>query len=65
MRLYLDDDCAGRVLISLLIAVGHDVVGPADVGLVGVDNSVHLRHAIREQRVMLTRNYRTSRTCTT
>jgi hypothetical protein len=58
MRLYLDDDCAGKLLIQLLSAAGHDVVGPVDVGLAGVDDPVHLRYAVRDGRVLLTRNYR-------
>jgi hypothetical protein len=57
MRLYVDDDCASKVLIADLRADGHDVQAPADVGLAGEDDSVHLRQAVREQRVLITRNY--------
>jgi len=58
MRIYLDDDCASRLLIGQLRGAGHDVQSPADVGLSGQDDAVHLRQAVREQRVMVTRNYR-------
>ncbi len=58
MKLYLDDDCASNVLLQLLIAAGHDAVGPAHGGLAGADDPVHLRHAVRHQRIVLTRNYR-------
>jgi hypothetical protein len=58
MRIYLDDDCASRLLIGQLRGAGHDVQSPADVGLSGQDDSVHLRQAVREQRVLATRNYR-------
>jgi hypothetical protein len=58
MRIYLDDDCASRLLIGQLCGVGHDVQSPADIGLSGQDDAVHLRQAVREQRVTVTRNYR-------
>jgi hypothetical protein len=57
MRLYLDDDSAGKLLIQLLRKAGHDVQIPADVGLAGEDDAVHLRHAIRDQRLYLSGNY--------
>ncbi len=58
MRLYLDDDCAGRLLVQRLRKAGHDVLLPADAGLAGAADPVHLRHAVHEQRVSLSRNYR-------
>jgi predicted nuclease of predicted toxin-antitoxin system len=57
MNLYLDDDCAGRLLARLLRTAAHDVQTPADIGLAGATDAVHLRHALRENRVFLTRNY--------
>ena|SRR5690242_5218388 len=57
MKLYLDDDCAGKLLAQLLRKAGHDVQVPADAGLAGARDPVHLRHALREQRVLLSRNY--------
>jgi predicted nuclease of predicted toxin-antitoxin system len=57
MNLYIDDDSVRAHLIRLLIGEGHDVLVPADLGLTGEDDAVHLRHAIRNQRVLLTHNY--------
>ena len=56
MRLYVDDDSADPQLIRLLRRDGHDVQAPADVGLTGQRDQVHLAHAIRDQRAILTRN---------
>jgi len=58
MRLYLDDDSVDPGLIRLLRRDGHDVQIPADVGLAGSTDQVHLAHAIRNQRAILTKNYR-------
>jgi Domain of unknown function (DUF5615) len=58
MRLYLDDDSADPGLIRLRRRDGHDVQVPADVGLAGNSDQVHLAHAIRDRRVILTRNYK-------
>ncbi len=58
MRLYIDDDSVDPGLIRLLRRDGHDVQIPADVGLAGSSDQVHLAHAIRDQRAMLTKNYR-------
>ena len=58
MRLYIDDDRVDSGLIRLLRRDGHDVQIPADVGLVGSSDQVHLAHAIRDQRAILTKNYR-------
>jgi hypothetical protein len=41
-----------------LSGCGHDVQVPADVGLSENSDQVHLAHAIRDQRAILTRNYR-------
>jgi hypothetical protein len=58
MRLYIDDDRVDPVLIRLLRHDGHDVEVPADVGLSGHTDQVHLAHAIRGRRAIVTRNYR-------
>ncbi len=58
MRLYLDDDSASALLTRLLEQEGHDVQCPADVGLSGEDDSVHLTQATRDSRVLLTGNHR-------
>jgi len=57
MRLYLDDDSANPLLVKLLRKARHDVMIPQDAGLSGEADPVHLRYAIIEMRVMLTRNY--------
>jgi hypothetical protein len=57
MRLYLDDDCASGILTAHLRAAGHDVQLPRDAGLSGADDAVHLTHTIREDRVIVSRNY--------
>jgi predicted nuclease of predicted toxin-antitoxin system len=58
MRLYLDDDSASGVLARLLQNAGHDVQVPTNAGLAGADDSVHLTHAIRDGRVLLSQNDR-------
>jgi hypothetical protein len=55
MRIALDDDSAPRQLTSLLRKAGHDVTTPADLGIAGAAEPVHLIRAIREARVLLTR----------
>jgi hypothetical protein len=57
MMLYLDDDCVDKMLVQLLRREGHDVRVPGELGLTGAQDAVHLRHAIREKRALLTRNY--------
>jgi len=57
MRIYLDDDSAGDVLIRLLLHAGHDVMTPTEAGLAEADDAVHLTRAIREDRALLSGNY--------
>jgi predicted nuclease of predicted toxin-antitoxin system len=57
MNLYLDDDTADPLLARLLRRAGHDVQMPADVGMAGRPDPVHLAHAVRQGRVLLTKNY--------
>ena len=57
MRLYLDDDSASTLLARLLRQAAHDVQLPADLGMAGEDDPVHLAQAIREGRVLLTHNH--------
>jgi predicted nuclease of predicted toxin-antitoxin system len=58
MRLYLDDDSAGAMLAALLRRAGHDVQTPADAGIAGEDDPVHLTYAVLQDRVLLSHNYR-------
>ena len=58
MRFYLDDDVASPLLARLLRKANHDVCLPVERGLSGTHDADHLRHAIREDRVTLSQNYR-------
>lgn len=58
MRLYLDDDSAAALLTRLLRNASHDVLLPADVGLSGEDDAVHLTYAVKDDRGLLTGNHR-------
>lgn len=58
MRLYLDDNAADPLLAKLLRNAGHDVQLPGEVGMSGEVDRVHFSHAIQEDRVLLTLNYR-------
>ena len=58
MKCYLDDDTASAKLAQLLAHSGHDVQVPADVGTVGKKDAIHLTHAIRVDRVLLSKNYK-------
>jgi hypothetical protein len=51
MRLCLDDDSAAAHLVRLLRQAGHDVQVPADAGLSGEDDAVHLTYAVKGDRV--------------
>lgn len=56
LRLYLDDSAYAKELVSRLRAAGHDVQTPVEAGTRGLHDPVHLRHAIAQRRVLLTRN---------
>jgi hypothetical protein len=57
MRLYLDDDSTEALLVALLRRSGHDVQIPANVNKVGQPDALHFVQAIREDRVLLSRNH--------
>ena len=57
MRLYIDDDSIARVLVRMLRTSGYDVEVPADAGLSGAEDPIHLTHAVRQQRVCPTGNH--------
>jgi hypothetical protein len=57
MRLYLDDDCASPLLAKLLRRAGHDVQVPAEIGLSGAPDPVHLTRAIGDGRACVTKNH--------
>ena len=56
MRLLVDEDTQAKTLVRLLRDAGHDVVTVEAAGLVSVADAGVLNHAIRECRVVLTRN---------
>jgi Domain of unknown function (DUF5615) len=58
MKLYLDDDSVAGVLVALLQRAGHDVQIPADASIAGEDDPIHLPHAVLQDRVLLSPNYR-------
>jgi predicted nuclease of predicted toxin-antitoxin system len=58
MRLYLDDDLAGPLLAKFLQKAQRDVQLPVNIGLSGADDAVHLTRAIRENRIIISPNYR-------
>ncbi len=58
MKIYLDDNFADKTLAALLVKAGHTVVRPADAGLAGETDILHLEYAIREQLILLTRDRR-------
>jgi predicted nucleic acid-binding protein len=58
MNIYLDDDSARSLLVRLLLRDGHQVSIPFQAGIVGAEDPVHFHHAIKNGRVLLTRNYR-------
>jgi predicted nuclease of predicted toxin-antitoxin system len=57
MRLYLDDDSTDTLLVRLLTQAAHDVCIPSDAGISGTTDPIHLTLAVREDRVLLSRNH--------
>lgn len=56
MRLLLDEDTQARTLVRLLTEAGHDVSTVEGSGLRSMADDEILRHAVREGRVLMTRN---------
>lgn len=56
LRLLIDEDTQARRLVELLRGQGHDVLTVTEAGGIGAPDVVILDLAIREQRVLLTRN---------
>ena len=57
MNVYLDDNIDDLVLAVLLVKAGHTVVRPVDANLVGEADPRHLEYAVRESRVLMTRDH--------
>ena len=56
MKLLLDEDSQGNILVRLLRAAGHDVETVTEIGINGQDDPTVLAYAKRTERVLLTRN---------
>lgn len=56
MKIYLDDNFADRTLAEKLRRAGHTVFRPADFGVSGASDARHLRQAIQENLVTLTKD---------
>ena len=56
LNLYLDDCANSDLLAELLTHAGHRVVRPADVGLTGEDDDVHLSHAVQHGLIVVTKD---------
>ncbi len=57
MRLYVDDDAASAILITLLRQAQHDVYVPMESGTAGLADARHFSAAIADSRALLTFNY--------
>jgi len=57
MNFYLDEDSIDPLLIRFLRRAGHDVAVPGEAGALGESDPVQMTHAIRQQRIFLTRNH--------
>jgi hypothetical protein len=57
MRLYLDDDSIAPVFVAMLRKASHDVRIPADFGLTGSADPIHLKRAVQEDRVFISGNH--------
>ena len=56
LKLYLDDCAYSHSLRDLLLTAGHTVVTPADAGLTGRDDPVHLAFATANDLLCVTKN---------
>ena len=57
MNLFLDEDSSSAALAQLLRKAGHDVRSVLELGTTGEPDPEQFRYAIREDRVLLTRNH--------
>lgn len=57
-RILLDEDSQAAVLVSLLLAAGHDVMTVSEAGLSAADDEVVLAFSRSDGRVLVTRNAR-------
>ena len=57
LKLLVDEDSQAKILVVLLRKAGQDVLTVNEANLSGEDDSVVFNFAVREQRLILTRNY--------
>ena len=57
LNLLIDEDSQAKLLVTLLLQAGHDVLTVNDAGLSGQADSVVFDYARKERRLVLTRNY--------
>jgi hypothetical protein len=58
MKIYIDEDTAAGLLVTLLRKAGHDVETANTAKLLGRSDAVQFAFAVRQTRVCLTANYR-------
>jgi hypothetical protein len=56
LKIYLDDCAYAKELVRLLEQAGHQVVTPAQAATTGQADPVHLRYAVEQGLVLLTKN---------
>lgn len=56
LKLYLDDCAYDKLLGKHLVAAGHSVTTPADLGTTGMDDLVHIQSAAAKRLVVLTKD---------
>ena len=56
LKLLLDEDCQDKILVKKLSEAGHDVLTVKDLGLLSQPDNVVLECAVRNKRIVLTRN---------
>jgi hypothetical protein len=56
LRLLIDEDTQAKRLVEVLRVEGHDVVTVTEAGLESQDDAILLEFALRENRILVTRN---------
>ena len=57
LKLLIDEDSQAKLLVTLLLQAGHDVLTVNDADLSGQADSIVFNYACKEGRLVLTRNY--------
>jgi len=56
LRIYVDDCAHDKRLVLLLRAAGHEVVTPAEAGIAGEADEVHMAFAVSQNFILLTKD---------